>query len=349
MTEAVDAMTGGSLSLNTLGLDSLLGGPEAPDPYATADAQTQANLEAMRQSALLNQMGISMPGYDISYTGEIGDPSRQMTLALSPEKQALADIISGGVSDIGAGAQFMPSFAGVPGMPSVGGFGGEGQRVEDLTYEALMSRIRPEQERIGEQAWTRMNVMGTPIGSEIYGTEMDRLARLQSDQNLQAALTAMQAGQQEQQRLFGQGMATRQQGMSDVAMQSQLPLSNLAQLLSMDPTNIQAPGQPSYQMQPPDIAGLIQGNYATQAGQQQAMLGGLAGLGGAAIFASDRRLKHNLVPRGTMASGVPIYEFSYNGSDERHTGVMAQDVMKIRPGAVEIMSNGYMAVNYGLL
>jgi hypothetical protein len=42
---------------------------------------------------------------------------------------------------------------------------------------------------------------------------------------------------------------------------------------------------PNYQLAPPDIAGLIQGNYQTAAQNYQAKLGGLAGLGGAGMMA----------------------------------------------------------------
>jgi hypothetical protein len=58
---------------------------------------------------------------------------------------------------------------------------------------------------------------------------------------------------------------------------------------------------------------------------------------------SDKRLKKNIDKVGTVFAydenaerkKLPIYEFEYKqGSGERHTGPMAQDVEKIDPGAV---------------
>lgn len=326
-----------------------LGGPEAPDPNATAAAQTNANRAALWDSAKINQMGINMPGYDISYTGTIGQPDRTMHFNLSPEKQALTDILYGGVEDIGSQMQFMPDFSGVPALPGTGDYSADAQRVEDMTFDAIMNRLRPEQDRLIDNSITRLNVTGNPSGSELYDYEMGNIYEGIGDQNLQAALSAVNAGRAEHSRLFDVGMRGHQQGMSDVMAKNQMPLSNLAQLLALDPTNVNQPGMPTYQMAPPDIMGATMAKYNADASTHNAMLGGLAGLGGAAILASDRRLKHNLVPRGTLANGIPVYEFSYNGYDDRHMGVMAQDVMKVMPEAVSIMDNGYMAVDYGMI
>lgn len=309
----------------------VLGAPEAPDPHATADAQTQQNLDALYTTAAINQMGINMPGYNISYTGEIGDPDRTMNLTLSPEKQMLADILYGGVRDIGQQMQFMPDFS--------GDYSADAQRVEDATFDAIMSRLRPEQERLSDQTYTRLNVSGNPMGSEIYGTEMDRLQRLQTDENLQATLAAIQAGRGEHSRLFDIGIT-----------KNQLPYKNLAQLLALDPTNISQPDMPSYQMMPADLAGMVANNYAQETKQYNAMLGGLSSMGAAAMLKpSDRRLKHSIVLRGTLPSGINVYEFSFLGSDERHIGVIAQEVDEVMPEAVFTMADGYLGVNYGML
>jgi hypothetical protein len=61
-----------------------------------------------------------------------------------------------------------------------------------------------------------------------------------------------------------------------------------------------------------------------------------------AIFASDRRLKHNIEQVGVSDNGVNIYEFSYKGSDDRYQGVMADEV----PWAVVERSVGYNMVDY---
>ncbi|HKL70815.1 tail fiber domain-containing protein [Salibaculum sp.] len=65
--------------------------------------------------------------------------------------------------------------------------------------------------------------------------------------------------------------------------------------------------------------------------------------------ASDMRLKDNITPVGTAANGLPLYQFTYRGSDIVFEGVMAQDVLSHRPEAVTTLPGGVMAVDYGLL
>ncbi|MBX3584347.1 MAG: tail fiber domain-containing protein [Rhizobiaceae bacterium] len=65
--------------------------------------------------------------------------------------------------------------------------------------------------------------------------------------------------------------------------------------------------------------------------------------------ASDIRLKTNIEQVGVASNGLPLYQFRYFWSDVVYRGVMAQDVLKVFPEAVQTMPNGFMAVNYGAL
>ena len=65
--------------------------------------------------------------------------------------------------------------------------------------------------------------------------------------------------------------------------------------------------------------------------------------------ASDIRLKTNIEQVGVASNGLPLYHFRYFWSDIVYQGVMAQDVLKVFPEAVETMPSGFMAVNYGAL
>jgi len=65
-------------------------------------------------------------------------------------------------------------------------------------------------------------------------------------------------------------------------------------------------------------------------------------------MASDARLKTDIQWVG-MAKGLPLYQFRYNGHAAVFEGVMAQDVLRIRPDAVMHGSTGLMAVNYAKL
>ena len=69
----------------------------------------------------------------------------------------------------------------------------------------------------------------------------------------------------------------------------------------------------------------------------------------ATISASDIKIKENINKVGKSPQGYSIYEFNYIGDATRYRGVMAQDVVKIHPMAVEVMSSGYLGVNYDLI
>ena len=64
---------------------------------------------------------------------------------------------------------------------------------------------------------------------------------------------------------------------------------------------------------------------------------------------SDSRLKENVTRIGTTRHGLPFYTFSYRGRLEVYAGVMAQEVMVVRPDAVSLSESGYYAVDYGKL
>jgi len=102
-------------------------------------------------------------------------------------------------------------------------------------------------------------------------------------------------------------------------------------------------------MQAQDAAAVQRyGIAANQAASNMSGLYGLAGqLGSAAIFASDRRLKSDIKRIGTHPLGIGVYEYDIFG--ERQTGVMADEVEKVKPEAVLTHADGYKMVNYGLL
>ena len=78
------------------------------------------------------------------------------------------------------------------------------------------------------------------------------------------------------------------------------------------------------------------------------ILGAATAVGGAyAARGSDVRVKENIAYAGTK-NGFNVYDFNYLGSDNRYRGVMAQEVMKQRPDAVESRDGVYW-VDYGAL
>lgn len=60
---------------------------------------------------------------------------------------------------------------------------------------------------------------------------------------------------------------------------------------------------------------------------------------------SDIRLKKNIVKVGERPDGLNVYEFDYIWGGDRQRGLMAQEVIKVYPDAVQ-MHNGFLHVNY---
>ena len=62
---------------------------------------------------------------------------------------------------------------------------------------------------------------------------------------------------------------------------------------------------------------------------------------------SDRRLKSNIVRVGTHPLGIGWYEYDLDG--RRQQGVMADEVLTVRPWAVVHHPDGYLRVIYAAL
>lgn len=73
------------------------------------------------------------------------------------------------------------------------------------------------------------------------------------------------------------------------------------------------------------------------------------GIAGESALFSDRRLKADIVKVGMLTTGIPLYRYRYIWGEEVFVGVMAQDVLAVRPDAVVMGSHGYYAVNYAAL
>lgn len=107
------------------------------------------------------------------------------------------------------------------------------------------------------------------------------------------------------------------------------------------------------------MGGLMNSTYGAglnYASNQGSFLGGAMGLvgslGSAAILASDRSIKQNIVQIGRLDNGLPIYVFEYKPEYQHdwgngmRVGVMADEVEDVFPEAVYTHPTGYKMVNY---
>jgi len=175
------------------------------------------------------------------------------------------------------------------------------------------------------------------------------------------AMVAQQANQNLQQGQFAN--TAQQQALAQALQQRQMPINEIAALTSQ--SQIQNPQFGAYQgsnIAPAPIANAAaqtaaynQNLYNQQTASANANMGGLFGLGGAALsnipaitsLFSDIRLKSNIERIGTHKTGLGIYAYDIFG--HREVGVMAQEAMILMPDAVSQHSSGYLMVNYGRL
>jgi hypothetical protein len=260
-------------------------------------------------------------------------------------------------------------------------FSADRQRVE----EALFARQEPQFARDRAAMETRLANQGVTQGSQAYMNAMDELNRSVTDARMQTVL----AGGQEQSRLFGMDQAKGQFhnsalgdqfGYENTQMQNQQTLRQqyLQELMALRNQPISeitalmggsAPTIPGFQpFQAGHIADVPVGQYmyqtaqlqnqqyAQQVAQQNAAMGGMAGLGSSFLSAmpglfSDRRLKENIqkVGRSDKKRGdLPIFTYNYKGDPTPRIGFMAQDVEKKHPEAVHTHPSGYKMVRYDL-
>jgi hypothetical protein len=259
--------------------------------------------------------------------------------------------------------------------------------LQNKATDAAMARQTQQLDQQQQQMSAQLANQGITPGSQAYDNAMRPLQQARVDAQNQAFLTGtnyaqqlfgegLQGGQfanQAQNQVFNQGLAgnqfgnqARQQAIGEEAYTRQLPLNELNALRSG--SQVQAPQFSMYsnaqQVAPAPIFGAAQAQgqaaqqaYANQVGGSNSLMSGLFGLGGSAIMGagnaggfsnlfSDRRLKRNVKRIGTY-NGLPWYYFEYIWG-EPSVGVMADEVVKVRPEAVG-SSGGFATVDYGRL
>lgn len=87
---------------------------------------------------------------------------------------------------------------------------------------------------------------------------------------------------------------------------------------------------------------------STRSGKSKNGIGDFLGSVAGGIAASDRRLKINIHKVGEK-NGLNLYQFRYLDGSGPFVGYMADEVEKTYPEAIIIDSDGYKAVNYGMI
>lgn len=310
----------------------LLPGPQDPPapPDYTGAARAQTASQMVNQYTPYGSMEYSQRGTDPQ-----GNPLYSSNINLDPQVQQTLNTQLGLSNDLGGMAQGQ-----IPGLQNQYSHPMDMSSVGDIAntaYGAMTSRLDPQWNQRQQQQETQLANQGLSPGTEAYTNAMRDFNNARNDAYQQANLGAIQ---------------TMPQTYQLAAQQYQQPL-NIFNALRTG-AQVQNPqfspqGQGTPYMQAAQAQGQYAGDvYNAGVGANNAMTQGLFGLGGAGLIAaSDRRLKTDIKRIGTR-NDLPWYSFTYLWG-EKSEGVMADEVLKVKPEAVIRLPSGYLAVDYGKL
>lgn len=332
--------------------------PKAPDPVATANAQAQANKDAVAESAKINSINQYTPYGSVVYQKDANGIPTSVTTSLTPTQQQALDQQNQLAVALGGQAmnqaQYLPtdkySLAKFGAAPTAADFEQQGNQVRDAYFQQQMGMLDPTFAQESSRLEQNIANRGLPITGEGAKTLEDNLARRQNDARLQAANSAITAGGNEQTRLYNMAMGSRQQGISEYNQERQQPFNELSAYLTGQPV-FSAPkaDTPTYQVAPADIAGNVYNSYNAKSQAAQNNMSGMYQLGGSALMAlalSDRRLKRNIKRIGRLSNGLNVYRYRYLWGKELHVGLMADEVSRVVPDAVVKHATGFDMVDY---
>lgn len=291
--------------------------PAIPSPAATAQAQTTSNIDTAVAQKNLNATDTKTPfgnlTYSVTGTNSDGTPKYTATAALSPELQSAFDRANTSIS-----APLDLSSSGL----------------DKFTNTHFADDFNQQNDRNRAALETRLSEQGIVQGSEAYRRAMEDFG-VTSGKSFDNFLGDQQANAKDLM------LTGRNQPLNEFAS-----LTGLGQQINTPQTGVAGT----------DVAGIQQNAYnarvnqVNQSNQQtNSVLGGLFGLGSSALMAfSDERLKEDITPTGETVAGVPVKEWTWKGTGERDSGVIAQELERKHPELVDNSHpSGFKRVDYG--
>jgi hypothetical protein len=316
--------------------------PKPPDPVATAQAQAGVNLSTAVTQQQLNMVDQVNPWGAVDYTQNgstrfkdsfgnwVEVPTFSQKTTFTPQQQAIFDKSQAAQTNLAGIAQDQ---SGRVAAALSDPFAFDNQDAANWAYDLGAQRLDPRFAREEEALRSRLTNQGIREGTAAWNNAMTRLGESKTDAYNQLML-------QGRGQAFGEALATRNQ-----------PLNELTALLSgsqvSNPAAMSSP-TPQASVGGVDYTGLVQDNYNARLAQNNAMMGGLFGLAGAAapFVLSDARTKENIERIGETDDGLPLYRYNYKGDTETRFGPMAQEVDRMQPEASGPSLFGLRTVNY---
>lgn len=266
--------------------------PATPDPYQVSQAQTASNTQTALAQHGLNATNVYTPlGSSVySPTGQdpmTGAPGYNQTIQLTPEGQQIYQNYLQQQQAIGQiGNQLLPGVQSSLSQqqPTAGDISSLAKNAQDAFYNSQAAYLDPQWQNAQHDLQTQLNNQGITAQSDpaAYQRAMDDFNRQKTFAYNQAQQGAVLAGPENAAQL--QNLYTQQQITPFNELQAlmggsqvQMPQAPQAYPTQVAPTNLASNVYNSYQGQ--------LGAYGSQVGSQNAMYGGLAALGSAAMIA----------------------------------------------------------------
>jgi hypothetical protein len=228
--------------------------PTPPDPYQTADAQSQAFIKAAKEGSILNNLTQYTPTGSITYDRDAQGVPIAQRVSLTPgaqgvfnAQQALQGNLSNAAANLAGqvptGAFGLPSnmpgittgldmtgapnfvggidFSRLQDLATTGDFSADRDNYSRAMYDRGLSLLQPQMESERRATEQRLSNQGLPITGEAYEGEMNRLNSAQGDTLSRLAQDAVAQGAGEQSRLFGLSLSGRQQGVGEQLQNAQ--------------------------------------------------------------------------------------------------------------------------------
>jgi hypothetical protein len=186
--------------------------PQAPDPVATAAAQTSSNVATATANAGLNRIDQFTPygssTYQITGNNPDGTPKYQQSVSLSAPEQQLFDKYTQGQNTLSDTALNslgqVQSTYGNKFDPSQ--FGASQQQAQDAAYSQQKQYLDPQYQQMGNALDAKLANQGLSAGDAAYDTSETNFANQRQQAYESARTSAIGQGNQEQQVMFGQGL-----------------------------------------------------------------------------------------------------------------------------------------------
>lgn len=318
--------------------------PAPPDPAKTAGAQTAQNIGTAVTQQQLNNVNQVTPDGSLTYsqtgtyqytdpnTGKVYDvPTYTATQTLSDAGQAIYDTNKAAELNLATlGRDQSAKLGTLLGTP----VDLSNDAVEARLMELGRARLDPAMDRRRETLRASLAGQGIKEGSAAFDRAMMRA--MEGENDAYNSLLLQGRGQAVQ-----EAMAERNQPINEITALMSGSQVSMPQFVGTNPATVANVDRAGLEM---SAYNARLANWQQQMANKQSLMGGLFGLGSAAIM-SDVRLKTDIRRVGQTDAGLPVYTYRYRGRPEMHMGVMAQEAEALFPQAVHEVG-GFKAVDY---